>query len=135
MAISLSLLSAMNLQNASKDELICIKGIGEKKAASIMEYRKEHKLKSAQDLLEINGIGLGLVKNIENNIKSVACGGKKTTKKTTTKKTTAKKLTKKSESKEEESKKNESKKSETKKSEVKKDESKKDDSKKETTDK
>jgi competence protein ComEA len=80
-AISLSLLSALNVQKASKDDLMCIKGIGEKKASAIMKYRKSHKLKSAQDLLEIKGFGKALVKNVKNDIKSVACGGKKSTKK------------------------------------------------------
>ena len=86
MVISLSLLSALNVQQASKDELMCIKGIGEKKASAVMKYRKSHKLKSAKDLLEIKGFGPALVKNVEKNIKSVACGGKKSSKKKSTKK-------------------------------------------------
>jgi len=85
-----SLASALNVQKASKDELMCIKGIGEKKASTIMKYRKSHKLKSAKDLLEIKGFGKSLVKNVEKDIKSVACGGKKSSK------TSAKKSTKKS---------------------------------------
>lgn len=109
MAISFSLLSALNAQKASKDELMCIKGIGEKKAAAIIKYRKSHTIKSAKDLLEIKGFGPALVKNVEKDIKSVACGGKKSTKKTT--------------------------KTETKKQEPKTTDSKKSESKKETTDK
>jgi len=85
-----SLASALNVQKASKDELMCIKGIGEKKASAILKYRKSHKVKSAQDLLEIKGFGKALVKNVEKDIKSVACGGKKSSK------TSAKKSTKKS---------------------------------------
>ena len=84
----LSFLSAINVQTASKDELMCIKGIGEKKANSILKYRKSNKLKSANDLLEIKGFGKALVKNVEKNIKSVACGGKKSTKAKSSKKTT-----------------------------------------------
>jgi len=102
-----SLASALNVQKASKDELMCIKGIGEKKASAIMKYRKSHKLKSAQDLLEIKGFGKSLVKNVEKDIKSVACGGKKSsktsakksTKKSTEKKSSDKKSSKKSSSK------------------------------------
>ena len=94
MAISLSLLSALNVQKASKDELMCIKGIGEKKASAIMKYRKSHKLKSAQDLLEIKGFGKVLVKNVQKDIKSVTCGGKKSSKEVT-KKSTNKSNTKK----------------------------------------
>ena len=96
LALMLSFLSALNVQQASKDELMCIKGIGEKKATTIMKYRKTHKLKSADDLLEIKGFGKVLVKNVQNNIKSVACGGKKSTKKTTKKSTKKKSSEKKS---------------------------------------
>ena len=112
-----SVASALNVQKASKDELMCIKGIGEKKASAIIKYRKSHKLKSAQDLLEIKGFGKALVKNVQKDVKSVACGGKKSSKKSTkkttkksndkksskksTKKTTDKKSSKKSSSKKE----------------------------------
>lgn len=85
MLTSISFLFSINVQTASKDELMCIKGIGDKKADSIINYRKSHKLKSAKDLLEIKGFGKALVKNIENDTKSVACGGKKSSKKSSTK--------------------------------------------------
>jgi len=86
LALTLSFLAAINVQKASKDELMCIKGIGEKKAASIIKYRKSHKLKSAEDLLEIKGFGKALVKNVQKDIKSAACGGKKSAKKKPSKK-------------------------------------------------
>ena len=107
LALTASFLAAINVQKASKDELMCIKGIGEKKASSIIKYRKSHKLKSAQDLLEIKGFGKALVKNVQKDIKSVACGGKKSTKaKPSKKKPSAKKSTsKKSNSKKSDSKK------------------------------
>ncbi len=91
LALTLSFLSAINVQTASKDELMCIKGIGEKKANSILKYRKSHKLKSADDLLDIKGFGKGLVKNVQKNVKSVACGGKKSAKTKTSKKDSTKK--------------------------------------------
>ena len=116
LAVMLSFASALNVQKASKDELICIKGIGDKKVAAIMKYRKSHKLKSAQDLLEIKGFGKALVKNIEKDVKSVACGGKKSAKKTTV----AKSASKKKESKTKDSKKKDTKKKKTKKKETKK---------------
>jgi competence protein ComEA len=81
MALSFSILTAINVQQASKDELMCIKGIGEKKAEAIIKHRKTNTLKSAKDLLEIKGFGPALVKNVEKDVKSVACGGKKSTKK------------------------------------------------------
>ncbi len=91
MTISLSLLSALNVQKASKDELMCIKGIGEKKANAVIKYRKSHKLKSAEDLLDIKGFGKSLVRNVQKDIKSVACGGKKSPKKKVVKKKVSKK--------------------------------------------
>ena len=130
LAITLSFLSALNVQKASKDELMCIKGIGEKKASSIMKYRKSHTLKSAKDLLEIKGFGKELVKNVQNGTKSVACGGKKSSKKkASTTKSSAKKSTKKDSTKKstkkdstkKSTKKDSAKKSSTKKSSTKKD--------------
>ena len=91
MVISTSFLFSINPQTASKDELMCIKGIGEKKATAIIKHRKSNNLKSTDDLLEIKGFGKALVSNVKNNTKSVACGGKKSAKKSSNKKTTTKK--------------------------------------------
>ncbi len=85
LSLSLSFLVAIDVQTASKEELMCIKGIGEKKAEAILKYRKSHKLKSADDLLEIKGFGKVLVENVKKEVKSVACGGEKTSKKSTKK--------------------------------------------------
>jgi len=87
MAMSISLLfSAINVQTASKKELMCIKGIGEKKAEAILKYRKSHKLKSVEDLMELKGFGKVLVSNVKKDIKSVACGAKKADRKSSKKK-------------------------------------------------
>jgi len=114
--LMISFASALNVQTASKDELMCIKGIGEKKASAIMKYRKSHKLKSAKDLLEIKGFGKALVQNVQKDTKSVTCGGKKSAKKSTKKSTDKKSTSKKSSSKKSSSKKSADKKSSTKKS-------------------
>jgi len=137
LALTASFLAAINVQKASKDELMCIKGIGEKKATAIIKYRKTNKLKSAKDLLDIKGFGDALVNNVQKDTKSVACGGKaskkspkkKPSSKDSTKKTDSKKESKKSTSKKE-SKKSSSKKSDSKKTSKPKKESKKSDSKK-----
>ena len=87
MIMSVSFLfSAINLQTASKDELMCIKGIGEKKAEAVLKYRKSHKIKSADDLIQIKGFGKTIISNVKKDIKSVACGGKKLDKKNSKKK-------------------------------------------------
>ena len=92
MALSVSFLfSAMNLQTASKNELMCIKGIGDKKANAIIKYRKANKIKVADDLLNIKGFGKKLVEKVKKGEKTLKCGGKKSvTKKVKAKKDTAK---------------------------------------------
>ena len=96
MALSVSFLfSAINVQTASKDELMCIKGIGDKKADAIIKYRKTNKLKSIEALINVKGLGKVLVQNVKNDLKSVACGGTKSTKKSSTKSSTKKSETEK----------------------------------------
>ena len=63
-------LFAMNFQTASKDELMSIKGIGEKRAAAIMKYRKSHKIKSAADLKSVPGIGTEIADNAKKGLKN-----------------------------------------------------------------
>lgn len=57
--------AAMNLNIASKKELMEIKGIGEVKALQIIEYRKKNKIKSAEELSAIKGFGPTLISNIK----------------------------------------------------------------------
>ncbi|WP_435890414.1 ComEA family DNA-binding protein [Aliarcobacter butzleri] len=72
---------AINLQTASKEELMSIKGIGEKKAEQIIEYRKINTIKSADDLKNIKGFGDNIVSNVkENNIDGIKEKTKKETK-------------------------------------------------------
>jgi len=77
LTLTASFLAAINVQDASKKELMCIKGIGDKKANAVIIYRKSNILKSADDLFEIKGFGKVLVKNVKNDILSKACGAKK----------------------------------------------------------
>ena len=65
LVLSTYLVAAINVQTASKEELMSISGIGKKKADAIMKYRKTNKLKSADDLLKVDGIGKGIVKNVK----------------------------------------------------------------------
>ncbi|QKF68516.1 competence protein, ComEA family [Arcobacter venerupis] len=58
--------AAINLQTATKEELMGIKGIGEKKAEQIIEYRKTNTIKSPEDLKNIKGFGDSIVGNINN---------------------------------------------------------------------
>ena len=83
MAISISILFAsINVQTASKKDLMCIKGIGEKKVEALLKYRKTHKLKSADDLINIKGFGKTLIENVKKEIKSASCTTQKRNNKT-----------------------------------------------------
>jgi len=59
------MLAALNLQTATKEELMGIKGIGDKKADQIIEYRKTNKINSPEELKNIKGFGNSIVSNIE----------------------------------------------------------------------
>ncbi|RBQ32428.1 competence protein ComEA [Arcobacter sp. FW59] len=65
-----SFLFAINLQTASKEELMGIKGIGEKKAEQILEYRKVNSIKSPEDLRNIKGFGDSIINNVKNDVKA-----------------------------------------------------------------
>ena len=100
MILSVSLF-AINLQTASKAELMSIKGIGEVKADAIIKYRKSNKLKSASDLKGVDGIGEGIIKNVKNNVKVKEPSAKATKSKSKAKATTKKVEKKKTDAKKE----------------------------------
>ncbi len=62
-----TLMAVVDFNTISKEELVKIKGIGEKKALSIIEYRKTHKIESVDDLKNIKGFGDKLVSKIKEN--------------------------------------------------------------------
>ena len=63
-----SSLFALNLNTASVQELEKIKGIGPKKAKAIIEYRKTHKIKNADELKNIKGFDENTIANVKNNV-------------------------------------------------------------------
>ena len=51
-------LGAVNINTATKDELIALPGIGPAKAQAILDYRKAHgSFKSVEELKDVKGIG------------------------------------------------------------------------------
>lgn len=59
------LFAQINLQTASKEELMAIKGIGDKKAEQIIEYRKTNTILNPDDLKNIKGFGDSIVGEVK----------------------------------------------------------------------
>lgn len=72
------LLGAVDINNATKEELMALKGLGEKKADAVIEYRKQNCFKDIDALTEVKGIG---PKFIETNKKDLQASKCKTSKK------------------------------------------------------
>jgi competence protein ComEA len=75
---SVLLFGAVDINNATKEELMSLKGLGAKKADAVLEYRKENCFKDVNSLTEVKGIG---PKFIETNKKDLEAGKCKTSKK------------------------------------------------------
>lgn len=69
LAIAGIALAAVNINTASKDELMTLKGIGERRAQDIIDYRSKHgPFKSVDDLEKVPGIGPGIMKQIRPDV-------------------------------------------------------------------
>ena len=59
----------VNLNLASKEELMTLPGVGEAKADLIIQYREEHgRFQNIEDVMNISGIKEGLFAKIKDNI-------------------------------------------------------------------
>lgn len=60
----------VNINTASKEELMTLPGVGEAKAESILQYREENgSFKTIEDIMQISGIKEGLFAKIKDYIK------------------------------------------------------------------
>ncbi|MCZ6133680.1 helix-hairpin-helix domain-containing protein [Campylobacter ureolyticus] len=62
------LFGAVNINTASKEELMTLKGIGEATAEAIIEYRKENKFIKIEDIKNVKGIGDKKFESIKEDI-------------------------------------------------------------------
>ena len=58
----------VNINTATKEELMCLPGIGERKADSIIEYRKSKSFSSPEDIMNISGIKEAAFNKIKDKI-------------------------------------------------------------------
>ncbi len=78
MALAASLLfSAVDINSASKSELMELKGIGAKKADAIIKYRKGNCFKTVAGLMDVKGIGPKFIEKNKKNLKAGKCKKKK----------------------------------------------------------
>jgi competence protein ComEA len=83
-----SALAAVNINTATKEELTSLKGVGDKRAQEIIDYRKKNgDFKSVDELEKVPGIGPGIMKQIRSQ---VTVSGKTTASKPTDKAPTTK---------------------------------------------
>ncbi|MBI1997455.1 MAG: helix-hairpin-helix domain-containing protein [Deltaproteobacteria bacterium] len=68
-AISGVALAVVNINTATKEELMTLKGVGEKRAEEIINYRtKNGPFKTVDDLEKVPGIGPGIMKQIRSEV-------------------------------------------------------------------
>ena len=64
LSLSLSAAQAVNINTASKAELMSVRGIGEKRAEAIIAYRDQNgPFKSVDDLESVQGVGPSILKD------------------------------------------------------------------------
>lgn len=67
------LLSAVDINSATVEELATLNGIGEKKAEAILEYSKNKCFEKVEDLAAVKGISSKTIEKNRENIKVGAC--------------------------------------------------------------
>ena len=58
----------ISLNNASKEELMTLPGIGESKALLIIEYRKNNRFNNIEEIMNVKGIGKSIYEKIKDLI-------------------------------------------------------------------
>ena len=63
----------VDINNAGKSELMSLKGVGSKKADTILAYREMHCFKSVGELQNVKGIGPKFIAKNKMNLKVGTC--------------------------------------------------------------
>lgn len=67
------LFGAVDINNASKQELMTLNGVGEKKADSIIEHRKGNCFEKIDGITKVKGIGAKFLEKNKKNMKVGKC--------------------------------------------------------------
>jgi len=67
------LFGAVDINNATQEELVTLIGIGEKKAEAIVQYRTKNCFKSIEELTEVKGISDKTFAKNKENLKAGTC--------------------------------------------------------------
>ncbi len=74
MVLGVSLLfGAVDINSASKSELMSLNGVGEKKADAIIKHRKGNCFKTVDGLVKVKGIGNKFMAKNRKNLKASKC--------------------------------------------------------------
>ena len=65
---AVSAVDMVNINTATKEELVTLKHIGEKIADRIIEYRKAHPFESIEDIMKVKGVGQKVFDTNKNKI-------------------------------------------------------------------
>ncbi len=65
--------TAIDINNASKSELMDLKGVGSKTAQAIITYRKHKCFKNIESLQEVKGIGPKFIQKNKENLRVGKC--------------------------------------------------------------
>ena len=61
-------LEQVNLNTATIEQLMELKGIGDKTAGKIIEYRKQHQFKTVDELVNVKGVGEKTLEKIRDQL-------------------------------------------------------------------